>query len=103
MRGRPSSRRRAAQLAGQVEPAFARHHHVEHDQVEGEARQIGARLRRRGGGRHAKAVLRQIAAQQFAQPRIVVDDEKVGFGLAHRRQYTQPPLRCRAELSAARG
>src|SRR5207253_1690853 len=58
---------------------------VEHDQVERETRQVGARLLGVGGDRHAKPVLRQIAAQQVAQPRIVVDDQKVRFEVAHRR------------------
>src|SRR6266851_707567 len=75
----------AAQRTGKVEPAFAGHHHVEHNEVEGKARQIGARLLGVGRDRHAKPVLRQIAAQQVAQPRIVIDDKKVRFDLAHRR------------------
>jgi len=53
------------QCAGQFQPTLARHHDVEHDEVEGEAREVRARLARIGGGSHPKAAVRQVATQQF--------------------------------------
>src|SRR5216683_5684717 len=82
-----------AQRTGQVEPAFSGHHYVEHNEIEGKARQIGARFLGVGGDRHAKPVLRQIAPQQVTQPRIVVDDKKVRFEIVHRPSvYKKTPV-----------
>src|ERR1051325_1991407 len=86
----------SAQGTGQREPVLARHHDVEHDQIEGKARELGARLRGIGCPGHAKAAVAEIAAQQLAQPQIVVDDEKVGLGIGHRAGSIQ-------KTSGARG
>ena len=69
-----------AQALGQREAALARHHHIDDQQIESDARQLLPRLggiARRGD---AKAGFDEIAAQQVAQPRIIVDDQKMGFG-----------------------
>ena len=78
--------------AGQDEPAFAGHHHIEHDEVKGKAGELGARLHRVGRPGHAKAAVGQVAPQQLAQPQIVVDDEKMGLGFAHRRRLYSKKL-----------
>ena len=63
---------------GEFEPALARHHHVDDEEVEGEQRQLPARLRRRCRGGDAKAVRAEEALQQRADAHVVVDDEEVG-------------------------
>ena len=89
----------AAQLAGEVEAGLARHHDVEHDQVEVERGQALAGLGGVPGGGDAKAVARQERLQEFAQARVVVDDQDVrlvGQGVhAHR-----PPPRTRLSTTA---
>ena len=59
----------AAQLLGQRQAVLARHHDVEHDQVEGHALGRALGLGRVGGGGGEVAVLDQVAVQQLAQPR----------------------------------
>src|SRR5262245_45161220 len=73
-----------AQRAGQREAALARHHDIEHNEIEGKARELGARLGRVRGAGHAEAAVREVAAQQLAQPQIVIDNEEVGLALGHR-------------------
>src|SRR5262249_51573079 len=63
---------------------LARHHDVEHDEIERKAGELGARLGRVRGAGHAEAAVREITPQQLAQPQIVIDDEEVGFALGHR-------------------
>src|SRR5581483_1756828 len=65
------------EVARQIEPAFARHHHVEDHDVEGEAAHGGACARRIRGRRHAKPVLEQVLRQEVANALIVVDDQDV--------------------------
>ena len=60
-----------------------------------------ARASRRPPRGSRESRFRQIAAQEFAQPRIVVDDQEMRFGIAHRRQYTLPPRRSRPLEAAA--
>ena len=65
----------APERAGEVEAGFMRHHHVENEQIEGEAAHGGARGGRIDGRGHAEAVLLQIAGEQVADAAVVVDDE----------------------------
>ena len=67
----------ALEIAGEIEPALARHHDIEDDDVERQAAHGSARGRGVRGGRHAKAVLEQIARQQVADALVVVDHENV--------------------------
>ena len=75
-------------------PTLARHHDIEHDEIEGKAREIRARLARIGGGGHPKTAVGQVPAQQFSQAGIVIDDKKmrlgeIGLGCArHAKEYT---------------
>jgi len=93
MRHRDVSLRVAAQGAGQRETALAGHHDIEHDQIEGKAGELGARLGGVGGAGHAKAAVAEIAAQQLAQPQIVIDDKEVRLAVGHRAGlYRKPPL-----------
>jgi hypothetical protein len=64
-----------AQIAGEIETRLARHHDVEHDEVERKAAEPGARRRGVAGGGDAKTIFRQVALQQVAQPPVVVDDQ----------------------------
>ncbi len=72
----------AAQRTGQLQPALSRHHDVEHDEIEGEARQGRPRLARVPGGRHPEAAIRQIPAQELSQACIIVHDKQMGLGQA---------------------
>ncbi len=79
----------AAQAARQRDAVLARHHHVEDQKIKGEALQPRARIGGVGGGGDAKAVFGKIARQQAAQPRVIVDDQKMRLAvhprLAHPR------------------
>ncbi len=82
---------------GQLQAAFARHHHVEHHQVGIDEAQLLARLGGVAGGGDAKAVLGQIARQQAAQPIVVVDHQDMRIVLRrwlHRTglSLTRPPV-----------
>ena len=81
------------EVAGQVEPALAGHHHVEDDDVEGEAAHGGARARGVGGGGDAEAVLEQVARQQIADALIVVDDQDVRGVVGQRFHCASMPRR----------
>ena len=68
-----------AQGLRELEPGLARHHHVEHHKVIAQALQLGARIggiNRRGDD---EIMLRQIAAQQRAQPVVVIDHQDMGL------------------------
>ena len=67
----------AAHEGGQNEAVFARHHYVEHQPVEGEALHQDAGFRRVGRRGHPESVFAQEALQQAAQPRVVVDHQKM--------------------------
>ena len=58
-----------AQACGEVEAVLARHHHVEHDELELEAFEIGARLRGGGGRGDAIAVLAEKRGDSSARRR----------------------------------
>ena len=64
-----------AHAPGVIEAGLARHHHVEHEGVEDEARAHGCASRGVGGGGDAVAVLGEEAGEQIAQAPVVVDDE----------------------------
>ena len=70
------ARRRADRL-GEVEAALARHHHVEDQEIELQAVQLGARFDRGFGGGDAVALAVKIARQQIANAPVVVDDEQM--------------------------
>ena len=55
-------RRGLPQRLGEFEPALARHHHVDDQEVEGDAGELPARLGGRGGGGDAEAVARRGSA-----------------------------------------
>ena len=74
-----------AQAFGEGEAVFARHHHVEDDEVEGEVGEKAARLGGRGGDGDAMAVLRKIGRQQVAQAAVVVDHQHMGGVVGERR------------------
>ena len=63
------------ELAGKIEAAFAGHHDVEDDDVEGEAAHGCARAGRIVRGRDAEALVEQVAGQQGANALVVVDDQ----------------------------
>ena len=66
-----------ANAAGEIEAAFARHHHVEDEKIELQAGELGAGIERGFRRRDAVAFAQQKARQQRADAAIVVDDEKV--------------------------
>ena len=75
---------RAVQIACQIETAFARQHHVEHDQIKGKAAELLACLAGISCSCDAEPVFREVPAQQCAQASIVVDDQQMGFEITHR-------------------
>ena len=74
-----------AQRLGQVQAAFARHHHVQHHQVRVDRPQLRPRLGGIAGGGDTKAFAGQIARQALAQAGIVLDDQDVAI-VGHARQ-----------------
>ena len=87
----------------QIEPGFARHHHVEDQKIERHALHQGAGFCGIGRGADAKAVGAQILLQQRAQALVVVDHEqmrivgrgthgfasaRLAFGVGQCRQHT---------------
>ncbi len=73
--------------AGEIEAVLARHHHVENEQIEAQAGELGARVGRGLGGGDAIAFAEQEARQQVANAAVVVDDQqmrRVVGGLARR-------------------
>ncbi len=76
---------RPAQAPAHRQTVFARHHQVEHDQVEALAREQFVH----GGGVlgdvNAEALLGQVAVEQVAQPQVVIDHEDSGFCGCHVR------------------
>ena len=50
-------------------------------------------------GAHRESLLVEIAVQQIAQPRIVVDDEDLRFGLSHGAIVPARPVRCQHIVS----
>ncbi len=69
---------RRLEVAREVEPAFARHHHVEQDEIEIQSAHRGASGCGVGGRRDAKALLGEKAGEEVADFLVVVDDEDVG-------------------------
>ena len=79
LRGQHQDRHRGglAQRLGELEAGLARHHHVEYEQVERQAFELGARVHgvvRRGD---AIALGKQEARQQIADAPVVVDHEQM--------------------------
>ena len=73
------------QIGREIEPAFARHHHVEHEAIEVDAldQLAGFGGVRRGGD--PEAVGAEESLEQAAQPRVVVDHQKMRIvGGVHR-------------------
>ena len=66
-----------AHAFGQREAVLDRHHHVEDEQVEIHGVEQLARAGGVGGGRDARAGLREIALEQFADAVVVVDQQQV--------------------------
>ena len=88
-------------LAGEIEAAFARHHHVEHDEFEVEACEKRARLGGGGGDGDAIAVLAQKGGQQRAQPAVVVDDQDMRSVVGGGRRGTAISRFLRSRRAAA--
>ncbi|MNI48431.1 hypothetical protein D3C73_1029930 [compost metagenome] len=74
----------AAQFAAQHQAVIARHHDVQHDQVDGQVFQQGTHLPAVGRQRDGQAVLLQEVAGKLAYFTIVVDDHHV-INLIHLR------------------
>ena len=66
-----------AQRAGELETGLARHHHVEDQEVEAQAFELGARLGRRLGGGDPIAFGQQEARKEVADAAVVVDHQHV--------------------------
>lgn len=79
-------RRIGSKLAECGKAIFARHHHVQHDEIEILARQQFAHRRRIGGSLRGVAMLAQELADQRADAFIVVDDEDAGLKV-HRSTF----------------
>ena len=71
-------RRDALELAGEVQPALARHHDVEDHEVESETAHGGPGGYRVAGSGNAEAVVLQVSAEQIPDPMVVVDQQNVG-------------------------
>ena len=67
----------AAQVLGEVQAAFPGHHQIEHDQIEGERVELGARVGHVAGGGDQEAVLAQELAQKLPQAVVVVHHQNV--------------------------
>ena len=65
------------QLTAENQTVIARHHHVEHDQIDGIAVQETPHLPSVGSHRCSQAVLLQVAGNQFPDFPVVVHDENV--------------------------
>ena len=68
------------------------HHDVEDDQIKAERSQLRTPVGCVRGGGDDEVIVDQIAAQQFAQTSIVVDDQDMRASLIHAGQYI---MRCR--------
>ena len=88
-----------AQRFGKIEAVLPGHHHIQHQKIEGQRPHTGASLCRRCCSGDDVPLPTQIARQQCAQPRIVIDDQKMrqvgqrgrrGFG--HGYPETRGPL-----------
>ena len=66
-----------AQLAADVEARTIGQHHVEHDQVDLLGGELLVEFAPVGGQRDAEALLVEIAAEQFADFQIVINDQYV--------------------------
>ena len=80
-----------SQVGCEVEAAFSGHHHVEDDDVEGEAIEETARFRRGSCYGHAMPVLHKIAGQQRAEAAVVIDNQHVGGVVFGRNQIRRSP------------
>ena len=69
-----------AQAAADRQAVLAGQHQVEHDQVDGLARHQAVERLAVLGEHDLEAFLRQVAAQQVADARVVVDDEDCRSG-----------------------
>ena len=67
----------AAHPRREGETVLARHHHVEHDEIEGDVAHRRRRLGRIASRRHAVALGEKIAAEQLADAPIVIDDKEM--------------------------
>ncbi len=73
----------------QFEAGLARHHHVEDDEVEGQAFQPLAGCGGMSGRRDAIAVVGEVARQRLADHTVIIDDEQMGRVVLGRRWW--PP------------
>jgi len=67
------------------------------------AREVAVHLDRVMDGAHRESLLIEIAVQQIAQPRVVVDDEDLRFGLSHGAIVPARPARCHHIVSLCCG
>ena len=73
-----------AEIAAEIEARAVRQHHVEHDQVDVMRGELFAQLAAVCREQHAEALALDIAGEQLADFRIVVDDEDALGGCGHR-------------------
>ena len=73
-----------SEVAAKIEPRAIRQHHVEHDQIDLMRRELFAELTAVGRKQHAETLALDIAGEQLANFRIVVDDEYALGGCGHR-------------------
>ena len=85
-----------SQRGCEIEPVFARHHHVENQKIEGEAAHVATRLDRVLGGGDAIALSSEIARHQGANATVVVDEQKMRRVILGRRRRGRDGLRCSA-------
>ncbi len=67
-----------AQRLGEVDARLLRHHHVENEQIEGQAAHGRAGALSVDGGRHPVAVIVEIARQEIAYAAVIVHHKNVG-------------------------
>ena len=94
-----------AKVAAKIEPRAVRQHHVEHDQVDLVRGKLLAQLAAVCREQHAETLALDIAGEQLADFRIVVDDENAlgdcGHGPGKWVHLGKPVLAARAQPSSA--
>jgi hypothetical protein len=71
------NRRGLLQRFGEFEAALSRHHHIDDQEVEGDAGELAARVGGGGGRRNSKAMRAQEAREQGANAHVIVDDQEM--------------------------
>ena len=79
----------AAQPPADRQTVLARQHEVEDHEIVALARELPVHLGRIRHGAHAVTLLAEVAIEQIAQPRVVVDDEDFCLGFRHGRHPSE--------------